>query len=133
MRKGTKARVDGAKAREDRIETAEQELYEESLSLLRDASYFGHVDPSAPPELPPDEWIEELGQVEAVRRLRLCRAAWQPAKEAPTGLSIAKTIVGAFAKARADSKRPRNLNVTLLSVVPPKQLPMVEIIDEGDK
>jgi hypothetical protein len=121
-----------AKDRSERIDEAEQELYESSLSLLRDAAQFGDVDPSDT-NCPP-AWIKKWGITEATRRFRLCRAAWLPGKDAPSGLGLAKYVVGAFAKSRADAKRPHSLNMTLIQMIGgPRIFPEMEIQESGDK
>ena len=125
-----KSKKDATLARQTAIEEAEQELYSKNLELLRDASFFGDIDPSD--ESVPSAWIKAYGLEEATRRHRICRAAWLPAKDAPTGLQVAKYVVGAFAKARADARRPPSLNVQLIQMVSgPQVFPEVEIVEEG--
>ena len=125
-------KLKNTKDRNDRIEEAEQELYESSLSLLRDAAQFGDLDPNE--ELPSPSWVKAYGAKEAARRHRLCRAAWLPGKDAPTGLTIAKYVVGAFAKSRADAKRPHVLNMTLIQMPSGAQVfPEIEIVESDVK
>lgn len=123
-------RTADAGERADRIESVERELYERNLRVLLDASYFGDVDPDAMTSAP-QPWIEELGVKEASRRFVIAKAAMLAPKEAPSGLGVAKHIVSAFAKAKAQAQAPRSLNVTLISMVQgPKLLPSIEI-EEG--
>jgi hypothetical protein len=127
-----KGRTGQAKDRSERIDEAEQELYESSLSLLRDAAQFGDIDPND--ELVPSSWVKKWGTTEAARRWRLCRAAWLPGKDAPSGLAIAKYVVGAFAKSRAAEKQPHALNLTLIQMVGgPKVFPEIEIVESDGK
>lgn len=126
------ARTLAKENRNEQIELAEQELYEQNLNLLRDASHFADTDPSD--QAVPREWVRQLGAEGAAKRARMCRAAWLPSKEAPSGLTIAKYVVGSFAKARADGKRPASLNVTLIQMVgPPREFPSIEVIESDGK
>lgn len=128
--KARKTRTDARLTRQEAIAEAEEELYTKNLELLRNASHFGDVDPND--ESVPSEWIKAYGVEEATRRHRICRAAWLPAKDAPTGLAVAKYVVGTFAKARADAKRPPSLNVQLIQMVSgPQVFPEVELVEEG--
>lgn len=125
----SKGKTSRALERQERISAAEQELYESSLSVLVDASQFGNIDPNLTDQPPPD-WVERLGTEEAAKRMALCRAAWLPNKDAPSGLQIAKYVVGAFAKARAAATQPRALNVTLIQMVGPQvTYPELEIVE----
>lgn len=120
-----------ADERADRIEQVERELYERNLRVLLDASYFGDVDPAAMTSAP-QPWVEELGAKEASRRFVIAKAAMLAPKEAPSGLGVAKHIVSAFAKAKAQAQAPRSLNVTLISMVSgPKLLPSIELEEES--
>lgn len=115
----------------DAIESVERELYERNLGVVLDASYFGDVDPADMTTVP-QPWISALGVEEATRRFRVAKAAMLSGKEAPTGLGVAKYIVGAFAKAKAQGNRPTVLNVNLISMVSgPKELPAIEICEES--
>lgn len=117
-----------AEERTDRIEEVERELYARNLEVLLDASYFGEASDLS---VVPQEWIAALGVQEATRRFTVAKAALMAPKEAPTGLGVAKHIVSAFAKAKAQAQAPRTLNVNLISMVAgPKLLPSIEI-EEG--
>jgi len=123
-----------AEDREGRIEEVERELYERNLGVVLDASYFGDLsDEAIASATIPEPWIKALGVEEAWRRFRVAKAAALCPKKAPTGLGVAKYIVGAFAKAKADAKRPVMLNVALIRMPEgPRQLPSIEIV-EGEK
>lgn len=132
QKKGAETRSELAKQRSEAIEEAEGELYQQSLELLRDASMFGQMDPEVAST--PREWIQRYGQEEAAKRHRIAKAAWLPAKDAPSGLNVAKYVVGAFAKSRADAKRPKTLNVQLIQIAaPPRAFPELEVVEDRDK
>jgi hypothetical protein len=132
-KKGKAGRRRAEMLRVEQIEKAEQDLYAKSLAVMRDVAYFGDINPAEQTQ-PPREWVREVGAEEAQRRLRICQAAWLPMKDAPSGLGLAKYVVGAFAKARSDAKRPPTLNVQMIQmVVAPEMYPEIEIVDEGQK
>lgn len=84
---------------EDRLAAQEDRVFARNLSIVDDMTHWADIDPTV--EEPPQEWVDELGPVAARRRLRVARGAMMSLKDAPIGLSAAKSIVSSLAKARA--------------------------------
>lgn len=84
---------------EDKLAAQEDRVFARNLSIVDDMTHWADIDPTV--EEPPQEWVDELGVVAARRRLRVARGAMMSLKDAPIGLSAAKSIVSSLAKARA--------------------------------
>lgn len=108
----------------------EDELLEESASIVRDALYFGDVEFEVDSEgnpIPPDElldkWTEELGggrkgRALAKKRLRLAKYALMPNKEAPYGLKLAQAVMNGIQRVRmADKIVQHDLNIGHVVIV----------------
>jgi hypothetical protein len=119
------------KAQDDRIRSIEDQLLEQTLTVLRDSLAFRDIDEGETGI--PDEWMKELNDAgEARKRLRIANAAHKSAKEAPIGLAIAKSVAVGIVRARATEKgAPKVLNLTMveLTVQPPPQLEEMEVED----
>ncbi len=105
----------GDASAEDRLAAQEDRVFERSLQIVDDMTYWADVDLDA--EEPPEEWVRELGIAGARRRLRVARASCMSLKDAPIGISAAKGIVSSLAKARAVRDAGRgglSLNVTAI-------------------
>jgi hypothetical protein len=128
--KARAARGPAARRRDEIMADKENELYDESASLLRDLMFFGDIDPDNPPELPPQQWVKEVGVKRAERRFRLCQEAWKPASRVASGVLIAKHVFTMMHKAKSDAKRPRSLNVQLIQMnQPPRVYPEIDVSD----
>lgn len=100
------------------IRAVEDEIYTEAAATVRDVLRFKDIDPSQ--QKCPPEWIAELGEAEADKRLRMARSGWLPSKEAPVGLKLAQDTLIGFAKARAAEKQgPRTLNIAYVQLSAP--------------
>lgn len=105
-------------------------LYQQAAKITEDAMSFSEIDPAS--DVPPDRWIALYGIEEATRKLRIARAAWMSAKEAPVGLQIAHRQVLGIMKAKAtEEAAPRTLAITLVQGAPSPQFP--EKVIETDK
>jgi hypothetical protein len=104
--------------RQDKLKELENELFAENLAILHDMAFFRDIEPDC--EEPPEQWVVELGAEQAKKRLRIAKAAWMSAKEAPVALAVSKSIAMGIIKARATEKAgPRSLNVALVHMVAP--------------
>lgn len=100
-----KTGVDAIREVEDRLLMKAMGQVENALSW--DEIDFGTLEP-------PAEWVAELGEVEAKRRLRAAQAAQMSSGESPVGLKHAKDLLLGVVKARAAEKAgPRSLNVVV--------------------
>lgn len=108
--------VDPDDARKRAIDRMEDNVLTRNLEIFEDAAHFADIEPGdfrVPPE-----WIQEVGFERAVRRHRVAQAAWMSAKEAPVGLMMAKAVVTAAVKGRAEhSTKIGTLNVGKVLVV----------------
>lgn len=119
-----------ARKRDEAIDDAERQLYEESATLLRDLMFFGDIDPESPPGSVPQQWVKEVGVKRAERRFRLCQEAWKPSSRVASGVLIAKHIYTTMHKARTDAKRPKALNVQLIQMgEPPRMYPEIDVTE----
>lgn len=100
-----------------RLRNIEDQLLRSSLSIVRDSLAFEEIDPEATE--PPEHWVEELGMEGAIKRLRLAKAAWLNAKEAPVGAKMAKEVAMGIIKARSTETAGARLNVAVQVVAAP--------------
>lgn len=103
----------------DELAQIENAVYERNLAIVHAATYFADIEPGTTE--PPKEWVDEVGEKEAKRRLRVANGAWMGAKDAPVGISISKAVVSSMAKARAmRDGGDRTLNVVVAQFVAPR-------------
>ena len=105
------------------LRALEDEIYLESMGMLRDALRF--------PELSErnhlQRWEKELGSGDlALRRAAIAAAGQMPAKDAPIALQLAKSVVVAVHKGRKDAgldAQPLGIQVQIVLTPPtyPKQ------------
>jgi hypothetical protein len=105
------------------LRALEDEIYLESMGMLRDALRF--------PELSEQDhlerWSQELGSDDrALRRRAIAAAGQMPAKDAPIALQLAKSVVVAVHKGRKDAgldAQPLGIQVQIVLTPPtyPKQ------------
>lgn len=132
--------VDPARAQINRLRSLEDNLLERSMRIIDSALSFEEIeDPSGQAEAEPPvvkmqsdgsvdlqradiplEWIQELGYEKALRRLRVARAAWRGAKDAPVGLKMATAVFNGIVKARATEKAtPTQINIIAVPMSAP--------------
>lgn len=103
---------------QEALRAIEDELLKKSLGIVESALDFVELDPENNDEVP-QEWIDELGEAEAVKRHRVARAGWLNAKEAPVAMKLAKDTAMGIVKARATDKlASRPLSVQVLMPAP---------------
>lgn len=103
----------------------EEELFEESMVVMRDAIRFVEID--AGQTEPPEQWVLALeeefpgrGLEMAMRRLRAANAGWMTKKDAPIAVQVASALVVGIGRSRSAEKAgPRTLNVQLVQVSAP--------------
>ena len=100
----TQAQIPTSLARERwehaQLRALEDEIYLESMGMLRDALRF----PELAEEAALERWTEELGSENlALRRRAIAAAGQMPAKDAPIALQLAKSVVVAVHKGRKDA------------------------------
>jgi len=118
----TQAEVPASLARERwehaQLRALEDEIYLESMGMLRDALRFPELSEAAHLE----RWAEELGSEDlALRRRAIAAAGQMPAKDAPIALQLAKSVVVAVHKGRKDAgldAEPLGIQVQIV-VAPP--------------
>jgi len=105
------------------LRALEDEIYLESMGMLRDALRFPELSEQGHLE----RWSEELGSDDlALRRRAIAAAGQMPAKDAPVALQLAKSVVVAVHKGRKDAgldAQPLGIQVQIVVVPPtyPKQ------------
>lgn len=105
----------------EKMRSIEDELLETNLAIMRDVSAFRDIMPDT--EYPPQEWLDKYGYEESYKRLRVARASWMSAKEAPVALAISKSLTVGIIRARATEKTaPRSLNIALVQMTAPSQV-----------
>ncbi len=111
----------------DRLQEVQDEILERSLFVTDGAVRFSEVEEGA--VMPPQEWIDELGEEKALIRFRAAKAGWKSAKEAPVGIKVAMQMASTIIKAKAMEQAPaRTLNVALVHwSTPLPQFPEQEI------
>ena len=112
-----KAKLEKArKERLARLADIEDELLDDSAEILKGIHKFHEVD--ADTKEPPRAWVEELGIEGALKRLRVARAAWMGAKDAPVALKLASATATAVLKAKStrDHKEAPRFNVAVVQL-----------------
>jgi hypothetical protein len=107
----------GDPAAEDRLAAQEDEVFARNLQIVDDMTYWADVEPGT--KEPPDEWVQSMGRDAARRRLRVATASCMSLKDAPIGISAAKSIVSSLAKARAVRDVGRGgLQINIMAIFP---------------
>ena len=110
---------------EEHLMDVTDEIYGESLVVLRSALRFAELNPDDPHECP-QEWIEELGEREAKKRHAVAYGAWLNNSKAPAGLKIAQAVAMGIMKTKSNEKiAPQALSVNLITMTAPEALPTV--------
>lgn len=105
----------------------EDRILTQALETVDDSMKWAEIDPSI--EEPPAEWVAELGEARARKRLRVAKAAWASAKFAPVGLGMARATALGIMKVRAAVKiGTPTLNVNFVSW-PSHAQPVLDVID----
>lgn len=127
-------RIAASQQQEALIQSVQDKLFFESISVVNDTLRFREVDPSiADVEAQPNYkvWLEECGgDVEAVARMfRVALAGWLGAKEAPSAVKYAATIAVGIIKSKATEKSShKTLNVGKVYVnIPERQYPIITV------
>jgi hypothetical protein len=115
----------------DHVKAISDRLLKRSADIVEGSLHFAELDPETMADMrdPPDEWVLEIGEQAARKRLRLAKAAWAASKDMPGGIKLAADFVASETKARSLEKMaPRSLNVAILVTGEAKELPR-RIID----
>lgn len=100
------------------IRGIEERMLVRGLGIMDGVLSFADIDRDQ--EDPPQEWIDMLGEQEAKKRLRVARACWMNAKEAPVGLQLTQRFVSGAQKSRAmENVDRRPLQVTVVNIGAP--------------
>lgn len=113
----------------DGLRSIEDRLLDESISILSDVQKFSDIEPGT--SEPPAEWIEEVGERRARRRLRLANAGWMSSKEAPIGIKVSQDVASSIMKLKSQRMVGSTLNVTVERAVivqaEPVRYPEIEV------
>lgn len=109
----------------------EDELMQENLQIIRDVAKARDIDSDHKGLGVPEEWLQSgMTREQAAKTLRVAKASWLCAKEAPVFIATSKSIVLGIVKARAAEKAaPRSLNLTVVNMQTPlpKEFEVVEV------
>ena len=106
-----------------RLQRLEDDLLERAMNIVDGSMAFSEIDPAD--EQPPKEWIAEFGEEGARRRMRVARASWMNAKEAPVGIKVAAQVAVGIMRANAQKNTgPKVLNIAVVQMTAP--LPQFE-------
>lgn len=130
-------------SREEALAACEDRVYERNLRIVESMTHFAEVDParvngegeviSPGTTEPPEAWVRELGPEGAAERLRIAKLAYISTKDAPVGMTAAKSIVSGLAKARAVREAGRgNLQLNVMAVFPTQQVVYEELVVRDD-
>ncbi len=120
-----------AEQKETELQAIENDLYRDSITLMRDGLKFADIEPDQTE--PPPAWVEELGMDGALKKLRTAKYNLMAASAAPVGIKVAAQIFTGITKARATERAaPRSLNIAkVYMTVPAREYPEQE--SEKDK
>lgn len=106
--------IDVKQEQQDRLSRMQDEVLDAAHDPVMYAMRYGDLDPAA--TAPPDEWVVDLGEKEALRRYRLIRAGQAPSSEAPHGLKVATATYISGMRNRSDEKRVPSLKVQFIQL-----------------
>lgn len=96
------------------------------MRTVEAALHWEDIDPDVAE--PPTEWVESIGYEAAKKRLRVAKAAWMNAKDAPVGLGMARNTFVGITKVRSALKASSpTLQINLVSFASP--MAAIETID----
>jgi hypothetical protein len=128
VRPEKKAVVLPKKAQAAIMRSMEDEMHQESMTILHGATHFYKIEPDA--KEPPREWVKELGKKQAWERFRLSQFALMSKKDAPVGLFLASATHASITKARATEKGgTRTLNMISVQMPAPPEYPRIEVAE----
>lgn len=112
-----------AERRSEELQDVTDQLLKESQGILHDALSTFDLDPvQLKKARPPQEWIDELGERRARRRLRVAKAASLPKVKAPVALEHARAVMVGVVAAKAREKGGnKTLNVAFVNVPAPPE------------
>jgi hypothetical protein len=100
-----------------RIESLTNEVLSEAMSSIQAAQRWHEVDPADTE--PPADWVEKLGEKEALRQWRIAREAQQPAKHVAYGLKMSVDVASGIMKSRGKEEPAKQLNVQFIQIQQP--------------
>lgn len=98
----------------ERLEQMGQRVYERSLRVCEEVMSFADVPYGT--KDPPQEWIDQLGEEAAHRKLRLIQAGQMNQKDAPSGVKTATLVLTGMLKAKAIKDAAPQLNVAIVNL-----------------
>ncbi len=108
-----------AERRQEKLRSIEDELLEESMSIIAGTLAFGEVDPEHPDDIPKG-WLDHMTEEEATKKLRMAKYGLMSAKEAPVGIKVATQTGSSIIRARAtEHAGPKSLSLTMVSMTSP--------------
>lgn len=116
----------------DRLRAIEDNVLHRGLSCLHDVGCWKDIDRNQADTDYPAEWVEELNgdPVALAKRMRVAKAAWMSAKEAPVAIKVAQSAVVGIAKARATEKGGgTTLSIQTVNFVAPRY-EVIEVASE---
>lgn len=112
-----------AEARE--LQRIENSILEKSLKILDGVVSFNEVAFDATE--PPEEWVLEMGEQEALERFRVVKAGQMPEKAAPIGVKVAMRTALGIQALRQGAKQAPQLSVAVMMPAPQRQYELVEV------
>jgi len=94
------------------VEQVVDQLFQESASIVASAMRFADIEGDE--DDPPEQWIEQLGEKEAKKALRIAKFAQIPSKNAPIALEMAQKVLTGLIRAKMDRPaegRPINIQI----------------------
>lgn len=106
------------KSREEGLQAIEDQLLGECVAVVSAAARFSEILPTDTE--PPEDWVEQLGEKEAWKALRVAQQAWLPKKEAAYGLELCQKVAsGIMTSRRKQPGEKKVLNLNLVGMTPP--------------
>lgn len=118
----------GPRDPQEEIKGVEDELYADSLGVIRDTLAFREIDPSL--EEPPEEWVKQLGTTRAWEKFRVAQAAWMSGKEHPIGIKVAMNVGTNIIRARSAERAAPKMAVNMVTLTVPAGHYPVQEVDE---
>lgn len=117
----------------DRLRAREDRILEKALATVEDVGGARDIDDQHDGTIP-DEWIAEVGLVEAGKRLRVAMDSRRNKKEAPVYLEHMRATALGIIKARSSQPAPDiSLNFNMTIAAPQSARPIIDIDVDDEK
>ncbi len=104
-------------ARMERISEIEDKVFDVSAQVIMAHLAFTEVDHDQ--EHPPEEWVQQFGEVAARRRMIVAKAGYLPASQMPSAVKLSQMVWQAISRANSHRQRGQVMNQVNVKIALP--------------